>query len=149
MFGFRCKCNCKFVLKNTTSRHYMWRFIAGLSAVRNAEWADKIKTALTCFMTVPKYLRWRKQEQFKNTWCLNCAKTWEQRALGQNLLVLILKIVYCNIIPLFFSRSSKSGTVGLEIRFPSFLCYGRYSCTSPEKCIRLWKCFKTRKHTAV
>ena len=30
--GFRCKFNCKFLLKNT-SRHYMWRFIADLSAV--------------------------------------------------------------------------------------------------------------------
>ena len=34
-----------FTEKHNTSRHYMWRFIADLSAVINIEWAEKkIKT---------------------------------------------------------------------------------------------------------
>ena len=34
-----------FIEKHNTSRHYMWRFIAGLSAARNTESAEKkIKT---------------------------------------------------------------------------------------------------------
>ena len=35
---------------NKTSRHYMYRFIAGLSVVRNTEWAEKkIKTVPNVF----------------------------------------------------------------------------------------------------
>ena len=30
-----------FTEQNNTSRHYMWRFIADLSAVINTEWAEK------------------------------------------------------------------------------------------------------------
>ena len=34
-----------FTEKHNTSRHYMWRFIADLSAVINTEWVEKkIKT---------------------------------------------------------------------------------------------------------
>ena len=34
-----------FTEKYNTSRHYMWRFITGLSAVLNTEWTEqKIKT---------------------------------------------------------------------------------------------------------
>ena len=36
--GFRCKCNCKvFIEKHSTSRHYVWRFAAGLSSIGNTE----------------------------------------------------------------------------------------------------------------
>ena len=39
-----------FIETHNTSRHYMWRFIAGLSAVRNTEWAEnKIKSVLHVF----------------------------------------------------------------------------------------------------
>ena len=45
------------VLLNNTSRHYMRRFIADPSVVRNtAERAEKSKLCRMCFMTVPKII---------------------------------------------------------------------------------------------
>ena len=48
-----------FIEKHNISRHYMWRFIAGLSAIRNTEWAEnKIKTVPHVFYyTAEVYIR--------------------------------------------------------------------------------------------
>ena len=44
-----------FIEKHNTSRHYMWRFIACLSAVRNpSEQKRKSKLCCPCFTKMPK-----------------------------------------------------------------------------------------------
>ena len=62
----------------------MWRFIAGLSADRNTEWAEKKnKTVPHVFSDSAKVyilvfaVIIDKMEQFKNNCGSNCAKTWE------------------------------------------------------------------------
>ena len=75
----------------------MWCFTAGLSAVRNTEWAEKkIKTALhvsnmTCLYWVFAVIIYvMEQDQFKNNWGSYFCKNLRTN-LGQNLLVLIKK----------------------------------------------------------
>ena len=89
--GFRCKCDWKFLLKNTlnTSRHYMWRFIADLFAVLNTEWAEKkIKTVPHSAKSIRQY-NWhdRNKNNFKNNF-KTIIQNLRTTSFGQNLLIL-------------------------------------------------------------
>ena len=41
-----------YIEKHITSRHYLWRFTAGLFAVRNTEWEDKKIKVLVSFVSL-------------------------------------------------------------------------------------------------
>ena len=78
-----------FTEKHNTSRHYMWRFIADLSAVINTEWAEKkIKTVPQSVKIKYKY-DWHdgNKNNFKNNF-RTIIQNLKTTSLGQNLLVL-------------------------------------------------------------
>ena len=55
--------------KHNTSRHYMWHFIAGLSAVRDTDWAEKKIKA------VP-HVFWDSAEVYQYVYTSICGDNW-------------------------------------------------------------------------
>ena len=89
------KFNCKFFSeKHNTSRHYMWRFIADLSAVINTEWAEKkIKTVQHSAKSIRIIDMMETRTKFKDNF-RTIIQNLRTTSPGQNLLVLIKERVF-------------------------------------------------------